>query len=346
MPTPTEFIDACTGSGATADRSITTARACSCARRSSRRRRIRPCPPGTSAARRTPRCDSRAGAAICCSVDSAARRDGGATRARPRRVHRCRPRTALRPAHAPGRTRQRGRSLGRGARTTLRGPSDVLAQRAASVRGTQMVGAAVQARRVEDDRLGERLWNGISRVRVNLGTAIVGTPEQVAAELEAYAALGFEEFILSGFRISKSASGSQPTCCRASPPSPPERIWRTENGLANPSSRGIDLQRPGTRVARLHADRARRRGVRAAARYAGPRRAPLGLPRAASASTSSCCRMAICSRCAGICPARRSPGRRFRASKSSRPTRLSSIGSWAAAAHRCASSTGTVTSCR
>ena len=76
---------------------------------------------------------------------------------------------------------------------------DVLAQRAASVRGTQMVGAAVQARRVEDDRLGERLWNGISRVRVNLGTAIVGTPEQVAAELEAYAALGFEEFILSGF---------------------------------------------------------------------------------------------------------------------------------------------------
>ena len=76
---------------------------------------------------------------------------------------------------------------------------DVLGQRAASVRGTQMVGAAVQARRVEDDRLGERLWNGISRVRVNLGTAIVGTPEQVAAELEAYAALGFEEFILSGF---------------------------------------------------------------------------------------------------------------------------------------------------
>ena len=76
---------------------------------------------------------------------------------------------------------------------------DVLAQRAASVRGTAMVGAATQARRVEDDRLGARLWNGISRVRVNLGTAIVGTPAQAAAELAAYQKLGFEEFILSGF---------------------------------------------------------------------------------------------------------------------------------------------------
>ena len=76
---------------------------------------------------------------------------------------------------------------------------DVLAQRAASVRGTAMVGAAAQARRVEDDRLSERLWNGISRVRVNLGTAIVGTPAQAAAELAAYRELGFSEFILSGY---------------------------------------------------------------------------------------------------------------------------------------------------
>ena len=76
---------------------------------------------------------------------------------------------------------------------------EVLAQRAAAVRGTAMVGAAAQARRVEEDRLGERLWNGISRVRVNLGTAIVGTAEQAAAELRAYRELGFEEFILSGF---------------------------------------------------------------------------------------------------------------------------------------------------
>ncbi len=75
----------------------------------------------------------------------------------------------------------------------------VLAQRAAAVRSTDMVGAAAQARRVDDDRLGERLWNGISRVRVNLGTAIVGTPRQVADELSAYWRMGFDEFILSGY---------------------------------------------------------------------------------------------------------------------------------------------------
>ncbi len=76
---------------------------------------------------------------------------------------------------------------------------DVLAQRAAAVKSTAMVGAAAQARRVEDDRLGERLWNGISRVRVNLGTAIVGTPQQVADELSAYSRMGFDEFILSAY---------------------------------------------------------------------------------------------------------------------------------------------------
>ena len=44
-----------------------------------------------------------------------------------------------------------------------------------------------------------RLWNGISKVRVNLGTAIVGDPKQVTAELAAYWRLGIDEFILSGF---------------------------------------------------------------------------------------------------------------------------------------------------
>ena len=76
---------------------------------------------------------------------------------------------------------------------------EVLAQRAAAVKSTAMVGAAAQARRVEDDRLGERLWNGISRVRVNLGTAIVGTPQQAADELSAYWQMGFDEFILSAY---------------------------------------------------------------------------------------------------------------------------------------------------
>lgn len=75
----------------------------------------------------------------------------------------------------------------------------VLAQRSAAVEATPMVGAAAQAVRREGDRVSERLWNGISLVRVNLGTAIVGTPAQVAEELWRYWELGIDEFILSGF---------------------------------------------------------------------------------------------------------------------------------------------------
>ena len=72
-------------------------------------------------------------------------------------------------------------------------------QRSAAFAGTAMVGQRSQARIVADHRVGERLWNGISTVRVNCGTAIVGDPEQVAAELLEYWRLGIDEFILSGF---------------------------------------------------------------------------------------------------------------------------------------------------
>jgi alkanesulfonate monooxygenase len=44
-----------------------------------------------------------------------------------------------------------------------------------------------------------RRWNGLSTVRVNCGTAIVGTPQQVTDELLAHWRLGIDEFILSGF---------------------------------------------------------------------------------------------------------------------------------------------------
>jgi alkanesulfonate monooxygenase len=74
----------------------------------------------------------------------------------------------------------------------------VLAQRQAAFAGTPMVGQQAQLR----DQLRERaprLWNGISKVRVNLGTAIVGDPQQVAGELLAYWRLGIDEFILSGY---------------------------------------------------------------------------------------------------------------------------------------------------
>jgi alkanesulfonate monooxygenase len=62
-----------------------------------------------------------------------------------------------------------------------------------------MVGQQAQLSPAPDHRLGRHLWNGISQVRVNCGTAIVGTPSQVAGELLGYWRLGIDEFILSGY---------------------------------------------------------------------------------------------------------------------------------------------------
>src|SRR5882672_3193200 len=74
----------------------------------------------------------------------------------------------------------------------------VVAQRQTAFAGTPMVGQQAQLRTELRERA-PRLWNGISKVRVNLGTAIVGDPRQVTAELLAYWRLGIDEFILSGF---------------------------------------------------------------------------------------------------------------------------------------------------
>ena len=43
------------------------------------------------------------------------------------------------------------------------------------------------------------LWAGIGLVRGGAGTALVGSHEQVADRIEEYAALGIEEFIMSGY---------------------------------------------------------------------------------------------------------------------------------------------------
>ena len=75
----------------------------------------------------------------------------------------------------------------------------VRAQRKFAITGTPMVGQQAQAQQAPDHRLAPHLWNGLSEVRVNCGTAIVGTPEQVAGELLEYWKLGIDEFILSGF---------------------------------------------------------------------------------------------------------------------------------------------------
>ena len=73
------------------------------------------------------------------------------------------------------------------------------AQRQLVFSGTSMVGQRAQSQVVEDHRISERLWNGISTVRVNCGTALVGTPAQVAEELLGYWRLGIDEFILSAY---------------------------------------------------------------------------------------------------------------------------------------------------
>ena len=66
-------------------------------------------------------------------------------------------------------------------------------------RERRWLGQQAQARQAPDHRVGPHLWNGLSEVRVNCGTAIVGTPQQAADTLFDYAQLGFREFILSGF---------------------------------------------------------------------------------------------------------------------------------------------------
>ncbi|WAT02602.1 FMNH2-dependent alkanesulfonate monooxygenase [Rouxiella chamberiensis] len=48
-------------------------------------------------------------------------------------------------------------------------------------------------------RIGPNLWAGVGLVRGGAGTALVGNPQQVAARIREYQALGIENFIFSGY---------------------------------------------------------------------------------------------------------------------------------------------------
>ncbi len=80
-----------------------------------------------------------------------------------------------------------------------RASEKVKQQRLAVIAGTAMVGQRAQAQKAPGGRVGPHLWNGISTVRVNCGSALVGTPDQVAEEILGYWRLGIDEFILSGY---------------------------------------------------------------------------------------------------------------------------------------------------
>lgn len=51
----------------------------------------------------------------------------------------------------------------------------------------------------DDGFVEENLWTGVGRARSGAGAAIVGDPDQVAAKLAAYQAVGVDAFILSGY---------------------------------------------------------------------------------------------------------------------------------------------------
>ena len=51
----------------------------------------------------------------------------------------------------------------------------------------------------EGFRIGKHLWSGLTTVRVGVGVAAVGTPEQVAETIQDYIDLGCTEFCLSGY---------------------------------------------------------------------------------------------------------------------------------------------------
>jgi alkanesulfonate monooxygenase len=64
---------------------------------------------------------------------------------------------------------------------------------------------ALRAAAGDDGFVEEALWAGIGVARSGVGAAITGSADQVEAKLRAYADLGIESFILSGYPLDDEA---------------------------------------------------------------------------------------------------------------------------------------------
>jgi alkanesulfonate monooxygenase SsuD/methylene tetrahydromethanopterin reductase-like flavin-dependent oxidoreductase (luciferase family) len=128
-------------------------------------------------------------------------RRGRRRHAGPRRPPR--PRTALRLPLSRDRARHRGRGTGGRPCLVSRLDADTGERIRARSLDTTSAGNARQSElRASADAEGyaeAHLWTGIGRARSGAGAAIVGDPDQVLAKLRAYADLGMEAFILSGY---------------------------------------------------------------------------------------------------------------------------------------------------
>jgi alkanesulfonate monooxygenase len=64
---------------------------------------------------------------------------------------------------------------------------------------------ALRSAAADDGFVEDALWTGIGVARSGVGAAITGSPDQVEAKLRAYADLGIESFILSGYPLDDEA---------------------------------------------------------------------------------------------------------------------------------------------
>ncbi|GGB56061.1 LLM class flavin-dependent oxidoreductase [Deinococcus soli (ex Cha et al. 2016)] len=104
----------------------------------------------------------------------------------------------------------------------------------------------------ESLRVGKNLWAGVGLVRGGAGTAFVGSPENVAAALREYQALGVETFILSGYphleEAYRVAELLFPALGRTSPVFTP-RDGQPLTHTSTPSAHGPSTHAPALRAA-------------------------------------------------------------------------------------------------